>query len=160
MSADFETNANEVYDKFVKLSIKEMGQAVRTGIRKGLLFIRNDARRSFRALFPSGSKINSKYHDKLIDGIRATKVKDRGKDGYVGYVLITSNRRPGSGSYRLVFLEGGTTVRYTKKGYHRGSITASYFFTSTVQRDGSAYTNELVKTIDKTVDKINKKNLK
>lgn len=160
MSADFETNANEVYDKFVKLSVKEMGQAVRTGIRRGLLFIRNDARRSFRTLFPSGSKINSKYHDKLIDGIRATKVKDQGRAGYVGYVLITSNRKTGSGSYRLVFLEGGTTVRYTKKRYNRGRITASYFFTNTVQRDYGAYENELVKTIDKTVDKINKKNLK
>lgn len=160
MATEFTTNAEEVYEKFIKLSVKEMGTAVKTGIRKGLLIIRNDARKVFRSMFPSGAHTNSKYTDKLIDGIRSTKVREDKKDGYVGYVLITSNRKTGSGSYRLVFLEGGTTTRYTKKGYHRGRISASYFFSSTVSRDISKYQNELVNTINKTVDKINQKNLK
>lgn len=160
MTTEFEVNAEEVYDKFVKLSVKEMGTAVKAGIRRGILIIRNDARKTFRRKFPSGARTNVKFRDKLIDGIRSTKVREDKKDGYVGYVLITSNRKTGSGSYRLVFLEGGTTTRYTKKHYHRGRITASYFFSTTVSADMFKYRKELVNTIDKTVDKINQKNLK
>ena len=160
MATKLETNAAEVYEKFIELSTKEMGTAVKAGIRRGLLVIRNDARRRFRTLFPAGTRLNSRFSDRLIDGIRSTKVREDKKDGYVGYVLITSNRKTGSGSYRLVFLEGGTATRYTRKGYHRGRIQASYFFTSTVTSDMGKYESELVKTINKTVDKINQKNLK
>ena len=157
---EFETNMSEVYEKFIKLNTKEMGRALKSGVRKGLLFIRNKTRAKFRSLFPSGSKVNPKYRDKLIDGIRATKVKDDKKDGVKGFVLITSNRKTGSGSYRLVFLEGGTVERKTRKGYNRGSITASYFFTSTVNQNEDNYRKTVVKELDKAVDKINKANLK
>ena len=156
----FETNAVRVYEKFIKLNTKEMGRALKTGVRKGLLFIRNKARKRFRTLFPSGSRLNSKYNDKLIEGIRATKVKEDKRDGIRGFVLITSNRKTGSGSYRLVFLEGGTVNRYTKKGYNRGSIRASFFFTSSVNDSQSDYNDTVVNELEKAVDKINKANLK
>lgn len=156
----FTTNMDEVYEKFIKLNVREMGRALKTGVRKGLLLIRNKARQRFRALFPSGTKQNPLYRDKLIDGIRATKVQDDKKDGVKGYVLITSNRRTGSGSYRLVFLEGGTVQRYTRKGYNRGSIAASYFFTTTVDSNQNTYKETVISEIDKTVNKINQANLK
>lgn len=156
----FETNMEEVYEKFIQLNVKEMGKALKSGIRKGLLYIRNKARARFRAKFPSGSKVNPKYQDKLVDGIRATKVQEDKKDGYKGFVLATSNRKTGSGSYRLVFLEGGTVKRYTKKGYNRGSITAAYFFTNTVFTEGRTYNNVVIEEINKAVDKLNKANLK
>lgn len=159
MAEPLTTNAASVYEKFIKLNVKEMGRSIKTGIRKGLMYIRNRARSNFRSLFPSGTKANPKYNDKLIDGIRATKVKDKG--GVMeGYVLITSNRRTGSGSYRLVFLEGGTVQRYTKKGSNRGSIQASRFFEQTINTESENYNAVMVSEIDKAVDKINKANLK
>lgn len=157
---NFETNATEVYEKFIKLNTREMGRALKTGVRKGLLFMRNQARKRFRIFFPSGTIRNPKYTDSLMEGIRATKVKDDKKDGVKGFVLITSNRRPGSGSYRLIFLEGGTVNRYTKKGYNRGSIKASFFFTTTVDENENAYKERVISELDKAVDKINKANLK
>lgn len=159
-NTEFTTNMDEVYEKFIKLNVREMGRALKTGVRKGLLLIRNKARQRFRALFPSGTKQNPLYRDKLIDGIRATKVQDDKKDGVKGFVLITSNRRPGSGSYRLVFLEGGTVQRYTRKGYNRGSIAASYFFTTTVDSNQGRYGETVLRELDKAVDKINQANLK
>ena len=159
-NTEFTTNMDEVYEKFIKLNVREMGRALKTGVRKGLLLIRNKARQRFRALFPSGTKQNPLYRDKLIDGIRATKVRDDKKDGVKGFVLITSNRRPGSGSYRLVFLEGGTVQRYTRKGYNRGSIAASYFFTTTVDSNQGRYGETVLRELDKAVDKINQANLK
>lgn len=160
MPTEFTTNMDEVYEKFIKLNVREMGRALKTGVRKGLLLIRNKARQRFRALFPSGTKQNPLYRDKLIDGIRATKVQDDKKDGVKGYVLITSNRRTGSGSYRLVFLEGGTVQRFTRKGYNRGSIAASYFFTTTVDSNQGQYGETVLRELDKAVDKINQANLK
>lgn len=159
-NTEFTTNMDEVYEKFIKLNVREMGRALKTGVRKGLLLIRNKARQRFRALFPSGTKQNPLYRDKLIDGIRATKVRDDKKEGVKGYVLITSNRRTGSGSYRLVFLEGGTVQRFTRKGYNRGSIAASYFFTTTVDSNQNAYKKTVISEIDKAVNKINQANLK
>jgi len=159
-NTEFTTNMDEVYEKFIKLNVREMGRALKTGVRKGLLLIRNKARQRFRALFPSGTKQNPLYRDKLIDGIRATKVQDDKEDGVKGYVLITSNRRSGSGSYRLVFLEGGTVQRYTRKGYNRGSIAASYFFTTTVDSNQGQYDETVLRELDKAIDKINQANLK
>lgn len=159
-NTEFTTNMDEVYEKFIKLNVREMGRALKTGVRKGLLLIRNKARQRFRALFPPGTKQNPLYRDKLIDGIRATKVQDDKKEGVKGYVLITSNRRTGSGSYRLVFLEGGTVQRFTRKGYNRGSIAASYFFTTTVDSNQNAYKKTVISEIDKAVNKINQANLK
>lgn len=159
-NTEFTTNMDEVYEKFIKLNVREMGRALKAGVRKGLLLIRNKARQRFRALFPSGAKQNPLYRDKLIDGIRATKVQDDKKDGVKGYVLITSNRRTGSGSYRLVFLEGGTVQRHTRKGYNRGSIAASYFFTSAVNSNQNTYKETVINEIDKAVNKINQANLK
>lgn len=159
-SVELNSNMEEVFDKFKDLTVKEMGRALKTGVRKGLILIRNRARQRFRGMFPSGARVNPKYSDKLIDGIRATKVQDDKKDGVKGYVLITSNRRSGSGSYRLVFLEGGTVKRHTRRGYNRGSIKASFFFTSTVNSEQSNYRNTVVNELEKTVDKINSTNLK
>jgi len=158
MSAEFECNIERVYDQFKKLSTQEMRRALRTGIRKGILMLRNQARKTFRSMFPSGAVRNVKYTDRLIDGIRATKVKEHNSE-MVGYVLATSNRRMGSGSYRLVFLEGGTVDRQTRKGYNRGRITASYFFTSAIASNQLRYKSVVVNEIQKTIDKINQKNI-
>ena len=156
----FEVNATDVYKRFTELSIKEMKKAVTAGVRKGLAVVRNKARKTFRSIFPTGAKKNPKYHDKLIDGIRSTKVKETGKGDIMGYVLITSNRKHGSGSYRLVFLEGGTVKRQTRRGYNRGSIKASYFFTRSVNSTNQEYNKAMVEAIDQTIDKINQANLK
>lgn len=150
-NVEFDTNIEDVFDRFKKLSSKEMGRALRSGIRKGALLIRNQARKRFRSLFPV--RRNPRYTDILTDGIRATKVKERNKE-LTGYVLITPTRRAGSGSYRLIFLEGGTAERVTKRGYRRGRIEASYFFTSTISANQEAYKVTVVNEINKTMNKI------
>lgn len=157
--ADNTCNAVEVYEKFQKLTLKEMKRAITTGVRKGLLVIRNQARRNLRSLFPTANRRNPKYNDTLVEGIRSTRVKEKNGE-FVGYVMATSNRKSGSGSYRLVFLEGGTVDRKTRKGYNRGRLQAAFFFTSAVASKAEEYNRTLVKEINNTIEKINQKNLK
>lgn len=157
---EFKTNADEVYKKFLDLNTKEMKKALKTGVRRGITIIRNDVRKLFRSMFPKGAIRNPKYNDTLIEGIRMTKVREDRNHQIIGYVLATSNRRTGSGSYRLVFLEGGTVPRYTKKGYFRGKLNPGLFFTNTVARDQEKYCQTVLQSIEKTIDKINNANLK
>lgn len=157
---EFECNADNIFKKFVTLNQKEMKKALKAGVRRGILVIRNDARRLFRSMFPKGAIKNPKYNDTLIEGIRATKVKEDSKHNIIGYVLATSNRRTGSGSFRLVFLEGGTVDRYTKKGYYRGRLRPGLFFSNTVAADTIRYEREVLHAVEKTIDKINSTNIK
>jgi hypothetical protein len=157
---EIKTNAVEVYNKFLKLNTKEMGRALKAGVRRGLLVIRNDARKLFRVMFPAGTIRNPKYSDTLEEGIRMTKVKESKSGEVAGYVLATSSRKSGSGSYRLVFLEGGTVPRYTRKKYYRGQLRPALFFTTTVTADGPRYGQIVLQQLEKTVDKINKANLR
>ena len=157
---ELKTNADEVYKKFLKLNTKEMARALKAGVRRGLLIIRNDARKLFRTMFPSGTVRNPKYNDTLIEGIRMTKVKETKGHEIVGYVMATSNRKAGSGSYRLVFLEGGTVPRHTRKGYYRGQLHPGLFFTSAVDANRSKYGQNVLQQLEKAVDKINNANLK
>lgn len=159
-NGEFECNASEVFKKFTQLNEKEMKKALKAGVRRGILIIRNDARKIFRSMFPNGVLRNPKYTDTLLEGIRATKVKEDSKHNIVGYAMATSNRKTGSGSYRLVFLEGGTVERYTKKGYYRGRLGAAHFFTGAVIASEGKYEREVVRAIEKTIDKINGANLK
>ena len=155
MATQITTNAKVEYDDFLALNKKELKKAITTGIRKGLSLLRTAGRASLRAVFGSkASHHNPKYNDTLQQGVRNTRVFDRNNDIY-GYTTITSNRKTGSGSYRLIFLEGGTVQRYTRKGYNRGSIKASYFFTNAVSSNITAAQDAIDQGITDAVNKIN-----
>lgn len=156
MSNTIETNAKEVYDKFVDLELKEMKKAIKAGITKNRTFLRNKARTYFKSDYPNAAKIG-KYKDSMIQGVRYYKKIYEDKDGDMcAIVSIGSNFKSGSGSFRIVMFENGTKQRATKKGYNRGSITASHFFKKANMDLENVQESNLIAAINKTIDKINK----
>lgn len=156
MNNTVETNAKEVYDKFVDLELKEMKKAIKAGITKNRTFLRNKARSYFKSDYPNAAKIG-KYKDSMIQGVRYYKKIYEDKEGdMMGIVSIGSNFKSGSGSFRIVMFENGTKKRATKKGYNRGEIKASHFFKKANMDLQQVQESNLIAAINKTIDKINK----
>lgn len=156
MQSHIETNAKVEYDDFLALNKKEIKKALVAGIRKGMNLLRTAGRASLRSMMgAAATHHNDKYNDTLQQGVRNTRVVDRGSEGPYGYVTITSNRKTGSGSYRLIFFEGGTVQRHTKNGYNRGSLKALYFFTSATQSAMGNVQQVIDQGINDAVNKIN-----
>ena len=156
MSNTVETNAKEVYDKFVDLELKEMKKAIKAGITKNRTFLRNKARSYFKSDYPNAAKIG-KYKDSMIQGVRYYKKIYEDKEGdLLGIVTIGSNFKSGSGSFRIVMFENGTKKRATKKGYNRGEIKPSNFFKRANMDLEMVQESNLIAAINKTIDKINK----
>ena len=156
MSNTVETNAKEVYDKFVDLELKEMKKAIKAGITKNRTFLRNKARSYFKSDYPNAAKIG-KYKDSMIQGVRYYKKIYEDKEGdLLGIVTIGSNFKSGSGSFRIVMFENGTKKRATKKGYNRGEIKPSNFFKRVNMDLEMVQESNLIAAINKTIDKINK----
>ena len=155
VTTHIETNADTEYEAFLGLSTKELKKAIKDGIRKGMNLIRSAGRTSLRsAMGKAASHHSEKYSDTLIQGVRNTRIVERDGEQY-GYTTITSNRKTGSGSFRLVFFEGGTVQRHTRKGYNRGSIAAKFFFSEAVSQTEGQVQETIDKGITESVKKIN-----
>lgn len=166
MSNSVETNAKEVYDKFVDLELKEMKKAIKAGITKNRTFLRNKARGYFKSDYPNAAKIG-KFKDSMIQGVRYYKKIYEDKEGdMMGIVSIGSNFKSGSGSYRIVMFENGTKNRTNKRNqtspnpssgvYNRGKIKASHFFKRANTDLEQVQVNNLIAAINKTIEKLNK----
>lgn len=159
MSNTVETNAKEVYDKFVDLELKEMKKAIQAGIRKNRSFLRSRARKYFKGDYPNAAVIK-KYSDSMIQGVRYYKKIYEDSNGLFGILSIGSNFKSGSGSFRIIIFENGTKQRQTKKGYNRGLIKASHFLKKANTDLDQVQESNLVAEIDKTINKLNKTKIK
>lgn len=156
-NAHIETNADIEYDDFYTLTTTELKKAIKDGIRKGINLIRSAGRRSLRAeMGRAANHHNPKYNDTLQQGVRGTRIVEKEGEQY-GYVTITSNRKAGSGSYRLIFFEGGTVKRFTRKGYNRGSIRANFFFSEAVNATETQVQDVIDRRISDSIQKINQR---
>lgn len=153
------TNADEVYNKFLELTTKEMKKALKTGVTKAANQLRTATKKTLKQAFPK-SNIKGRYNDRLIDAVRRSKVEENKQHEISTKVHIMGNRDTGSGTFRLRFFEKGTTLRKTRKGYNRGSIKALYFFRDANSQFQQEYDKILTDEIARAIDKINKKKLK
>ena len=159
------TNANEVFAKFQRLTIKEMEKALKSGLRAGLRSLQKQAKSNLRKDVKNVNKRNPKFNDTLSQGVRVTKIKTDKDGNIVGYVSITSSKKHNSGSYRLVFFEGGTKPRYAKsyngnrlkKRAYRGKITATHFFSNAQKQIKNQFDKIMLANVNKAIDKINSK---
>lgn len=151
-----ETNAQEVYDKFVELELKEMKKAIKAGLTKNRTFLRNRSRQYFKSDYPNAAKIG-KYQDSMIQGVRYYKKIIEDKDGDMkAIVSIGSNFKSGSGSFRIVMFEDGTVERATRKGYKRGKIKASHFFKRANADLEQVQESNMIAAINKTIERLNR----
>lgn len=162
-----ETDIVQVYSEFMDFTTKEMKKAITQGIRNSGRELVKSSKQSLRKSVKNSNKKNPKYNDTLQQGVRMGKVKEN-KDGLYVHVLITSNNKTGSGSFRLHILESGSYKvgkRYAKyyKGHllkkprYIGVLKPTYFFKSANENFQSNYTNIMNSNINKAVTKINNK---
>jgi hypothetical protein len=165
------TNAKKVYDEFEDLTHKELGKALKQGLKKALRVIQKGAKSNLSSAFKKTNKRNPKFTDTLQSGIRITRIFENQDGTIVGKVRIDSSRKTGSGSYRLKILERGnfkTSPRYAKtwrgkplkKLRKTGNITGKFFFKKSVDSNESSFKSNLEMEVNKAVEKINNKNLK
>lgn len=119
------------WEEATKVIKKETEGAIKRGLRKALKELQKGAKQNLISRVKGANKVKEPYYDSLVQGIRylSPRRNKNDKSEISGAIKITSNRKKGSGSFRLVFLEKGTKDRYTKKkGYYRGALTPRYFF--------------------------------
>lgn len=163
---NLETNAAEVYKRFEDLSYKEMRKALKSGLKTALRAIRKAGVENLKAKIKNTNKVNPKYNDTLQKGIRVTRVWENQNGDIVGTVLSSSNRRTGSGSFRLQILESGSykvgerfvksyNGKPLKKAKSAGVLKPSNFFKKTIDEKDGYYQSTMKAAIEKAVDKIN-----
>lgn len=167
MDNNITTNAVKVYDSFYRFTTKEMKKALMQGVRASANELKKSAKQNLRKAVKNSNKRNPKYNDTLQQGVRNSKVVEKNGEIYC-FVLITSNRKTGSGSFRLHMLEAGSFrvgTRYAKtwrgkplkKKRNLGVLKPTYFYKTAETSFNSQYTNIMNSNINKAVDKINQK---
>ena len=163
---NIETDAVEVMSEFRKFTAKEMKKCLTNAVRSGGRQLVRETKNSLRKSVKNTNRHNPKYNDTLQQGVRMTRVYV-GKDGIIATkVRVDSNRKSGSGSFRLMILEKGnykTIPRYAYKrttGHklaHRGNVKAYNFFQSTRDLFLSQYDKIFTTNLNKSINKINNK---
>ena len=134
----------EVIQALARLSFKQMNKAYKTGMKKSLEPIQKQTKSNLRA---SGIKNvskpyigkNGKKYMSMIHGVRISTYIGNTEDSF-GKVHIMKE-------FRLKWFEKGTTLRKTRKGYNRGSITPKWFFKSAVDQKS----NEAEKSLESNI---------
>lgn len=134
-----------------------MQTATKRGLKKALKAVEKQAKSNLRSTVNGASRKNKRFQDTLLKGVRTTRVFTNRDNTLVGKVRIDSNRKAGSGSYRLPMLEKGTKYRYTKAGRYRGRITARLFFQNAMLQQGANFGNTILEEVNNAIDRINSK---
>ena len=140
-----------VLKALASLSFKQMNKAYKTGMKKALDPILKQTKTNLRA---SGIKNvskpytgkNGKRYMSMIQGVKSSVYIGNTEDSF-GKVHIMKE-------FRLKWFEKGTTVRHTRKGYNRGSITPRWFFRSAVDQRSSEVVNTLDDNIRESIIKV------
>lgn len=122
----------EVILALSRLSFKQMNKAYRTAMKKSLDPILKQTKANLRSsgikhvTKPYVSKKTGKRYPSMVQGVRTSVYIGNTEDSY-GKVHIMKE-------FRLKFFEMGTSIRQTRKGYNRGSITPKWFFRQAVDQ--------------------------
>lgn len=124
-SRDFHNKMNQLKPK---IQDKTIGKALQKASNQIVKAARNNLRASIKA------------SDKMLKGIKA---KRKSATFFKVHIL---------GDFRLKFFESGTKSRSTKKGWDRGQIKATYFFSKAYNTVNTEQI--IINEIDKILSKI------
>lgn len=166
MKDQFTTNADEVFNRFMNLTFKDMRKALKAGLRQALQKIVKDARNNLKSSFKNTTKrgTGAQYNDPLVKGIRKTRLHEEKNGEMWGKVRAhREDGKPHSRAYILPMLENGTQPRYVhkrngkplKKPAYRGQIpSGAHFFKRAVDSNRETFKQTLVNELDKVITKI------
>lgn len=164
MNNGFETNIEQVWAQFQELTSKQMTGAIKKAVSRGAAELKGE---TISQLHSSGIDIdrpNTKYQDKLDDGVMMRKAKGNYDEDIYSIVHIMGSRATGSGTFRLRFFEKGTKDRYQQtsngkplqKSRFLGSIKPHWFFKNANSTIESRLDQIYLEEIEKAIDKINR----
>jgi hypothetical protein len=108
------------------LSSKNHKRAIRKSLTEGAKVTVKEARRGLKmAVGKTAFKKSKKTGKSIAAGIRYSAQKNILDNGVKVHIMK---------DFRLKFYEKGTVDRYTKRGYNRGKITETNFFTNSLSR--------------------------
>ena len=109
-----------------RLSSRNHKRAIRKSLIEGAKVTVKEARRGLRmAVGKTAFKKSKKTGKSIASGIRYSAQKNILDNGVKVSIMK---------DFRLKFFEDGTADRYTKKGYNRGKIAKTNFFTNSLSR--------------------------
>lgn len=126
MSESITVDSREFLKNLNSLSSKNHKRAIRKSLIEGAKVTVKEARRGLRmAVGKTAFKKSKKTGKSIASGIRYSAQKNILDNGVKVSIMK---------DFRLKFFENGTADRYTKKGYRRGKIAETNFFTNSLPR--------------------------
>lgn len=126
MSESITVDSKEFLKNLNNLSSKNHKRAIRKSLIEGAKVTVKEARRGLRmAVGKAAFKKSKKTGKSIASGIRYSAQKNILDNGVKVSIMK---------DFRLKFFEDGTADRYTKKGYKRGKIAETNFFTNSLPR--------------------------
>lgn len=150
INGDIKVDDKEVLKALANLSFKQMNKAYRTGMKKSLDPILKQTKANLRT---SGIKnVNKAYVGKngkrymsMVQGVKSSVYIGQTEDSF-GKVHIMKE-------FRLKWFEKGTSLRRTRKGWNRGSISPKWFFRNAVLQRSREAEQSLDKNISDSIMK-------
>lgn len=124
----------EVIQALARMSFRKMNKAYKTAMKKSLDPILKQTKANLRTSGirnvskPYISRKTGKKYKSMISGVKSSVYIGKTEDSFGKVHLL--------GEFRLKFFEMGTSLRKTRKGYNRGSISPKWFFRSAVNQKG------------------------
>ena len=163
MSENVTVNMESLKAMLSELEPKHMKKVRRETLKKSASKLVTATRRNLRSVTKHANSRNWWNNKTLQSGVRYRIDKD-----------VTSAKIHIMGDYRLIFLEKGTTIRYTtghssksvrgkkpsrrqKRKAYRGKINAKWFFKNAREQKSKEIESEINLEISKAIEKINEK---
>ena len=118
--------------------------AVQKGLREGA----NLMKEAGKSNLASRNKVNTGNLKKSFK-IKVTRRKKIGNN----YALSGFKRGKNAGNHAHL-VDRGTAKRYTRKGYYRGSVRGTHFWTDAVNTEGRRALNNLTNIIEQELNKL------
>lgn len=132
MTDGIKVDDREVMQALTRLSFRKMNKAYRNAMKKSLDPINKQTKQNLRSSGirnvnkPYVSRKTGKKYKSMVSGVKTSVYIGKTEDSW-GKVHIM-------GEFRLKFFEMGTSLRKTRKGYNRGSISPKWFFKKAVSQ--------------------------
>lgn len=170
-----ECNVEEIFNKFSALAQEDMTKTVKKAISVGAQLLQDETKQNINMGIKTWGNRHWRdgkeefFNDSIDEGVRRTKVYDNGEELIAKvHVLGKGKGASGSGTYILKWLEVGTQDRFAKrlkgkqlkKPKWLGKVRGRRFFKAANQSVIPRLQNLYVEEIEKSVDRINKMNIK
>lgn len=145
----------QLMNKLAGLTEVEQQAVINSALKDGSKLLTESGKQKLVATILHPEQSKGRLYQSM--GVKVLKAKkNKGPVGYSGFKRSTKKEKGGGNAAHLV--DRGTAERYTKKGYYRGKVKGSLFWTSTVESQGQKALEILMNGINEALNKLWDKN--